>query len=220
MAALLSLGVLRARAQEVSIADIIPDPGFETAHQSNQQLNVSGAESVNGWRTTPMNGNAWTSISYVDANTKTPGDGQNAISPAEGGSYLRMYTKNSWDWLSLSTPTFPMVNGTAYVVSFKVAADAQFPMSKLSVGLRSKVTGVYYGLVSYDLTTLEPGWNTLVYRCLYDGPSEPGILQLTGRREKQDKIGSLNLDDFKTPSRDEKTSAKISVVPQPKSPAR
>lgn len=212
-------GLSHGRANEVSIADSIEDPGFEAAHDANQKINVADVKVVNGWNGMPKESNAWTSVSYVDAGGKTLGDHRQAIPPAEGNSYLRMFTKKSWDWLSFTTGAFPLVNGTTYVLSFKVAADDEAPLSKLTVGIRDKVKGEYHGLTSYDLTGLDSGWHTIIYRYRYDGPDQPGALQVTGRREKSLESGSLNFDDFKTPSKDEKSSIE-GVILQPAEPAK
>jgi hypothetical protein len=208
----MAMGVMPTKAETVSIAKYIDDPGFETAHDPNQLINTSEQKAVNGWGGLPKDGNAWTSISYVDAGGKTLGDSQNAIDPAEGKSYLRMFTKNSWDWLSFTTSPFPLVSGTTYEIAFKVSTDREMPMSKLNIGLRDRVKGEYHGLTAYDLSTLEPGWNTIVYRWRYDGPNQAGVLQITGRREKADKVGSLNFDDFRVPSSDEQTRVKSLLV--------
>lgn len=82
-------------AAEQSIADYLPDPGFEKAHATNAQLNAKGTKELNGWSALPAGGNPWTSISYVDRGGKTLGDRRPALEPAEGKSYLRMFTFKS-----------------------------------------------------------------------------------------------------------------------------
>ncbi len=209
--ALSSLVAPQLRAEEIDIADSIADPSFESAHETNQQINAAGVKDVNGWRATPREGNFWTSISYVDEGSKTLGDKRDALLPAEGQSYLRMFSQNSSEWLSLQSPEFPLKQGEKYLISFKVAADSQPPMSRLDVSLSDR-KGVQYGLKSYDLISLEPGWNTIVFSCDYQGPDQQGVLQLTGRRERIGKTGSLNFDDFKFPSKEEmENSAGVEV---------
>lgn len=190
------------RAEEVLIADYLQDKGADSDHTSNQQLNATGTKDIHGWKAFPVDGNHWTSISYVDEGGKTLGDKRDAIAPAEGKSYLRMFTQNSSDWLTLQSPEFPLKQGATYLISFKIAADSQPPMSRLEVSLGDRKGG-RYGLTSHDLLSLEPGWNTIIFRCEYDGPDQLGFLQLTGRRERTGKTGSLNIDDFKTPSKED-----------------
>ncbi len=191
-------GLPELKARELSIADYITDPGFETAHEVNQQINAPEVKEVNGWNAIPANGNFWTSLSYVDAGGTSMGDKREAIKPAEGKSYLRMYTEKSSNWLALRTPSFELKNDTTYAISFKVAADTQTTMSRVDVGLRDS-KGAYYGVQSYDLKSLGADWETIIYRFRYEGPNQPGVLQITARREEAGTTGVLNIDDFKIP---------------------
>ena len=200
-------GLPGLKAGEVSIVEYLEDPGFEASHEAKQQINAPDVKELNGWNAIPAGGNFWTSVSYVDANGTSLGDNREAIKPAEGKSYLRMYTEKSSDWLALRTPMFELKNDSTYVISFKVAVDTQPVMARLDVGLRG-AKGDYYGLKSYDLASLEPGWSTVVYRHHYTGPDQPGALQITGRREAAKTAGSLNFDDFKTPTEND-----VSLIP-------
>lgn len=200
IAAVLSSGVLNAAEEEISIASYLGDPGFEARRESGRQLNAEGIASINGWRATPINANAWTSVGYVTTAGTTLGDNRDAILPPQGSTYLRMLTVNSIDWLALQSPQFELKPGTTYAISFKIATDAEVPMERVDVCLRDK-SGDRYALQSYVIASLKPGWNTIVYRTRYDGPARTGWLEITGRRSKALKSGSLNIDDFKTPDK-------------------
>lgn len=194
-------------AEDISIANYITDPGFEAPHDANAQINAPDIKELNGWSAAPLHGNFWTSVSYVNAGGKSLGDKRDAIKPAEGKSYLRMYTEKSSNWLALRTPTFPLKDDTTYVLSFKVATDTQPAMARVDVGLRD-AKGTYHGLKSYELKDLGHEWSTIVYRFHYIGPDQVGALQITGRREDAGTTGVLNLDDFKTP-----TGEEVSLTP-------
>lgn len=205
--AVLSFGALSAAAQEISIADYLGDPGFERRRESGRQLNAEGIANINGWRATPINANTWTSVGYVTVAGATLGDNRDAILPPEGNTYLRMLTVNSSDWLALQSPQFELKPGVTYAISFKVATDAESPMERLDICLRDK-SGERHGLQSHMIASLKPGWNTIEYRTRYDGPPRTGWLEITGRRNKALKSGSLNIDDFKTPDKAAVTGSK------------
>lgn len=195
-----TLGSLAAAAQEISLVDYLVDPGFEKHREFGRQLNAAGIAEINGWRATPANANAWTSVGYVNVAGTTLGDNRDAILPPEGSAYVRMLTINSSDWLTLQSPVFELKQGATYAISFKVATDAEEPMERLDICLRDK-SGERHGLQSHPIASLKPGWNMIVYRTQYDGVTRPGWLEITGRRKKALKSGSLNIDDFKTPDK-------------------
>lgn len=182
-------------AAEQSIADYLPDPGFEKAHATNAQLNAKGTKELNGWSALPAGGNPWTSISYVDRGGKTLGDRRPALEPAEGKSCLRMFTFKSCSWLSLKSPEFPVRKGEIYSVTFQITADSTTPMARMRLFLERG--GKSYAVQEYDLITLEDGWNTIVYRMKYDGPDGRARFVVNCLREKNATGGSLNLDDFR-----------------------
>lgn len=214
-----SLGVLAAgfipaaSAEEISLARHLTDPGFEAPHQATPQLNVVAGNPVNGWTATPAPANAWTSVSYVEAGGKTVGDERAALVPAEGKSYLRMFTYNSSDRLGLASPEFPLKQGSDYGVSFKVAGDSQPAMANLTLALAG-ADGTSYGEQKFDLLSLPAGWKTLTYRCRYDGPDQNGRLVLTANRDKGN-CGVLNIDNFTAPVKDEDSvaGAEVSGIP-------
>ena len=156
-------------AAEQSIADYLPDPGFEKAHAANAQLNAKGTKELNGWSAFPAGGNPWTSVSYVDRGGKTLGDRRPAIEPAEGKSYLRMFTFKSCSWLSLKSPEFPVRKGEIYSVTFQIAADSTTPMARMRLFLERG--GKSYALQEYDLITLEDGTQATFY-VAYDAEPE------------------------------------------------
>lgn len=200
IAVVLPFGVLNAAEEEISITSYLADPGFEARRESGRQLNAEGTASINGWRATPINANAWTSVGYVTTAGTTLGDNRDAILPPQGSTYLRMLTVNSSDWLALQSPQFELKPGVTYAISFKIATDAEAPMERMDICLRDK-SGERHGSQSHAIASLKPGWNTIVYRARYDGPPRTGWLEITGRRNKALKTGSLNIDDFKTPDK-------------------
>lgn len=161
-----------AWAAEISIAGFMPDPGFERKHEPNAQLNAEGVKEIHGWSARPEKGNPWTSVSYVDRGGRTLGERSPAIEPAEGNSYLRMFTFKSCSWLVLASPEFPVKKGNSYGVAFQVSADRSAPMAKMRLSL--EVNWKQYCTETYDLIRLEPGWNTVVYRRRLSGTGRHG----------------------------------------------
>lgn len=193
-------------ARDVSLADHLPDPGFEESQTKTSQINARGVTSIGGWSATPANANFWTSVAYMTRGAQTLGDKRETIAPESGRGYLRMFTMNSSEWLSLTSPAFELKTGETYVVAFSISADSQPPMARLDVALRD-MQGVRHGLKTFDLISIQPGWNTIVYRHRYTGPDQSGVLELMGRREKTGKTGALNIDNFRTPSAEDETEA-------------
>ena len=187
-----------AWAAEISIAGFLPDPGFERKHEPNAQLNAEGVKEIHGWSARPEKGNPWTSVSYVDRGGRTLGERSPAIEPAEGNSYLRMFTFKSCSWLVLASPEFPVKKGNSYGVAFQVSADRSAPMAKMRLSL--EVNWKQYCTETYDLIRLEPGWNTVVYRAAYQGPDGMARLVIRCEREENATGGALNFDGFRAPA--------------------
>ncbi|WP_288612109.1 sugar-binding domain-containing protein [uncultured Victivallis sp.] len=187
-----------AWAAEISIAGFLPDPGFERKHEPNAQLNAEGVKEIHGWSARPEKGNPWTSVSYVDRGGRTLGERSPAIEPAEGNSYLRMFTFKSCSWLVLASPEFPVKKGNTYGVAFQVSADRSAPMAKMRLSL--EVNWKQYCTETYDLIRLEPGWNTVVYRAAYQGPDGMARLVIRCEREENATGGALNFDGFRAPA--------------------
>jgi len=193
-AALLSLAAALSAA-ELSIAGFLTDPGFEKKHEPNAQINAPGAGTLNGWSAFPEKSNPWTFVGYTEKGGSTTPDRLPALEPAEGNSYLRMFTFKSSSWLALKSPEFPVKAGNVYSVAFDVAVDRSAPMAKLQLFLEMK--GKRYCTVDYNLLQLKAGWNTLVYRVAYDGPDGNARLAVRCERENNAPGGSLNFDHFR-----------------------
>lgn len=197
-AALLPALISIVGAAEISIAGFLPDPGFEKRHEPNAQLNAPGVKEINGWSARPEKGNPWTSVSYADRGGRTLGENLPAIEPAEGNSYLRMYTFKSNSWLVLKSPEFPVNKGNIYSVAFQISADRSAPMAKMRLSL--EVNWKQYGVETHDLVGLGEGWHTVVYRAAYDGPDGNAKFVIRCEREEKATGGALNFDDFRAPA--------------------